>query len=199
MVRDVLIPATVPQILGGLRIALAGAWGLEAIAELLGAQQGMGKIIEVLAGATDVEGIMAALLLLGVAAIMADALAASAVARLAPWSVPARLARGMSAWQSQAAATIIALSTAPRAVSAAPTARRCRRVDRRLVCRSRDGEFVCLVGPSGCGKSTLLQMVAGLLPPSAGSVSRWPAGGDAARRRSAAWCSRRTACFPGCG
>ncbi|MEQ8349006.1 MAG: ABC transporter ATP-binding protein [Sneathiellaceae bacterium] len=33
-----------------------------------------------------------------------------------------------------------------------------------------DGEFVTLVGPSGCGKSTLLNMIAGFLPPSAGSI-----------------------------
>lgn len=32
------------------------------------------------------------------------------------------------------------------------------------------GQFVCLVGPSGCGKSTLLQIIAGLLPPSAGTL-----------------------------
>jgi len=33
-----------------------------------------------------------------------------------------------------------------------------------------DGEFVAIVGPTGCGKSTLLNVIAGLLPPSAGSV-----------------------------
>jgi NitT/TauT family transport system ATP-binding protein len=33
-----------------------------------------------------------------------------------------------------------------------------------------EGQFVFLVGPSGCGKTTILQMVAGLLPPSAGSI-----------------------------
>ncbi|SDG50745.1 ABC transporter ATP-binding protein [Klenkia brasiliensis] len=32
------------------------------------------------------------------------------------------------------------------------------------------GEFVCLLGASGCGKSTLLNLVAGLLPPTAGTV-----------------------------
>jgi NitT/TauT family transport system ATP-binding protein len=32
------------------------------------------------------------------------------------------------------------------------------------------GAFVAIVGPSGCGKSTLLNLVAGLLPPSAGVV-----------------------------
>lgn len=33
------------------------------------------------------------------------------------------------------------------------------------------GEFVSVVGPTGCGKSTLLNVSAGLLTPSAGSVS----------------------------
>jgi NitT/TauT family transport system ATP-binding protein len=31
-------------------------------------------------------------------------------------------------------------------------------------------EFVALLGPSGCGKSTLLNIIAGLLPPTAGQV-----------------------------
>src|ERR1700687_1540654 len=33
------------------------------------------------------------------------------------------------------------------------------------------GEFFSVVGPSGCGKSTLLDILAGLNPPTAGSVS----------------------------
>lgn len=83
---DVVLPATIPEILGGIRIALAGAWGLEAISELLGSQEGMGKVLEVLAGATDPEGIMAVLLLLGGVAIVVDALAGVLVAWLARWS-----------------------------------------------------------------------------------------------------------------
>ncbi|GHF37545.1 NitT/TauT family transport system ATP-binding protein [Deinococcus metalli] len=34
----------------------------------------------------------------------------------------------------------------------------------------RRGEFVAIVGPSGCGKSTLLRLVAGLMPPAAGTA-----------------------------
>ena len=34
-----------------------------------------------------------------------------------------------------------------------------------------EGEFVTIVGPSGCGKSSILSMLAGLLPPSGGSIS----------------------------
>lgn len=35
----------------------------------------------------------------------------------------------------------------------------------------REGELVAILGPSGCGKSTLLNVVAGFLPPTAGSVA----------------------------
>ncbi len=34
-----------------------------------------------------------------------------------------------------------------------------------------EGEFVSIVGPSGCGKSTLLSVIAGLEPPSGGTVT----------------------------
>lgn len=34
----------------------------------------------------------------------------------------------------------------------------------------REGEFLCLLGPSGSGKSITLNLIAGLLPPSAGEI-----------------------------
>ncbi len=33
-------------------------------------------------------------------------------------------------------------------------------------------EFLCLVGPSGCGKSTILKLIAGLEPPTAGTIEK---------------------------
>jgi thiamine transport system ATP-binding protein len=43
-------------------------------------------------------------------------------------------------------------------------------VVRELSLTAGDGEVVCVLGPSGCGKSTLLRAIAGLEPPTAGSI-----------------------------
>jgi ABC-type nitrate/sulfonate/bicarbonate transport system permease component len=86
VIRDVLVPGTVPEVLGGIRIALAASWGIEAVVELLGAQQGIGKIVSVLAQSIDIEGIFAALMTLGWVAVAFDMFAAWAIRSLTPWS-----------------------------------------------------------------------------------------------------------------
>jgi ABC-type nitrate/sulfonate/bicarbonate transport system permease component len=85
VLRDLLIPGTLPEILGGIRIALAGAWGLATIAELLGLPNGIGKVVQVLATQSDVEGILAAVLVLGVLGVVVDAVLALAIQRLFSW------------------------------------------------------------------------------------------------------------------
>ena len=85
LLRDVLVPGTLPEIVGGIRIALAGAWGLAAIAELLGLPSGIGKVVQVLATQSDVEGILAAVLVLGVLGVAIDALFAWLIRRLFAW------------------------------------------------------------------------------------------------------------------
>jgi ABC-type nitrate/sulfonate/bicarbonate transport system permease component len=71
--RRIMLPAAVPEVFGGLRIAFASAWGLEAISELLGAQAGVGRAIYALAAVFDLTGVMAIILLLGVIALVFDA------------------------------------------------------------------------------------------------------------------------------
>lgn len=82
---DVLLPGTLPEILGGIRIALAGAWGLEAIVELLASQRGIGKLIRSITTASDIESLFAALLLLALTAAVFDAIVAVLFARITRW------------------------------------------------------------------------------------------------------------------
>ncbi|WIJ25816.1 ABC transporter permease [Devosia sp. RR2S18] len=83
---DILVPGTLPEILGGLRIALAGAWGLAAISELIGSQRGAGKVIQSLANSVDVKGIFCVLLLLGITATLIDWCLALGIGRLTSWA-----------------------------------------------------------------------------------------------------------------
>lgn len=70
----VLIPGAVPEILGGLRITLASAWGLETFAEILGAPSGIGQAIKALTNVNNVPGLMACVALVAIAAIVTDTL-----------------------------------------------------------------------------------------------------------------------------
>jgi ABC-type nitrate/sulfonate/bicarbonate transport system permease component len=90
--RRVYVPATVPELLGGFRIALAGAWGLEAIAELLGAQHGIGFLINYYSTVYGLVGMMSLTLLLGVVAIGFDALAVLGGRALIRWTATGKVA-----------------------------------------------------------------------------------------------------------
>jgi ABC-type nitrate/sulfonate/bicarbonate transport system permease component len=68
----VRLPGVLPEIFGGLRIALAGGWGLSAVTEMLGGRFGAGRVIVALRSVYDLTGIMAIVLLLGVFAIAVD-------------------------------------------------------------------------------------------------------------------------------
>jgi ABC-type nitrate/sulfonate/bicarbonate transport system ATPase subunit len=58
------------------------------------------------------------------------------------------------------------------------------------------GETVGFVGPSGCGKSTLLELVAGLLEPSAGTVTVAGAADAGARLGACAYMPQRDLLLP---
>jgi ABC-type nitrate/sulfonate/bicarbonate transport system permease component len=81
----VYLPGSVPQVAGGFRIALAGAWGLEAIAELLGAQRGIGFLINFYSGAYVIQGMLSVVVLLGLVAVAADRVAVLCTQSVTRW------------------------------------------------------------------------------------------------------------------
>ncbi|MDA8289862.1 MAG: ABC transporter permease subunit [Actinomycetota bacterium] len=81
----VLVPGVMPEILGGLRVALAFSWGLEVFAETLGAPSGLGQGIQILSNTDNVQGILAIVLLIAAVALLVDALLMAAARLLFRW------------------------------------------------------------------------------------------------------------------
>jgi ABC-type nitrate/sulfonate/bicarbonate transport system permease component len=84
--RFVLIPGSIPEILGGLRITLASAWGLETFAEILGAPSGIGQAIKTLTNVNNVSGMLACVILVAATAIATDALVMLIGHRITRWA-----------------------------------------------------------------------------------------------------------------
>lgn len=91
IMRRIHLPGSVPELVGGFRIALAGAWGLAGIAELLGAQQGAGFLIKFFASAFVVEGMLAMIVLLGLIAIVIDQILVATSMYLTRWAESGRV------------------------------------------------------------------------------------------------------------
>jgi ABC-type nitrate/sulfonate/bicarbonate transport system permease component len=42
--RNVILPATVPELVGGIRVIIGVSWGIQIVAELMGSPKGLGQV-----------------------------------------------------------------------------------------------------------------------------------------------------------
>jgi ABC-type nitrate/sulfonate/bicarbonate transport system permease component len=82
----VMIPATLPAIIAGLRTAIPIAFVMVFVSELAGASEGLGYRISVCHLAYRIDMMMAALAVLGGAGALADLCFALAVRLAFPWT-----------------------------------------------------------------------------------------------------------------
>jgi ABC-type nitrate/sulfonate/bicarbonate transport system permease component len=90
----IVLPASLPYLLTGARIALGLAWMSIIAAELLGAPSGLGFSIEYSRMLQQTPRMLAWILWIGVAGAMLDAVVRALFAWLAPWSAGGRLDGG---------------------------------------------------------------------------------------------------------
>ena len=83
--RRVTIPGILPEVFGGIRVSFAASWGLDAIAELLGAPYGVGAAILAFESVYDVTSLVAIIFLLGIVALAMDGLLMALRAYLTRW------------------------------------------------------------------------------------------------------------------
>jgi ABC-type nitrate/sulfonate/bicarbonate transport system permease component len=83
MLREVILPAVVPPVIGAVRVATSAGWSFAALSELLAGNAGTGRLIQTMQGMSATADIMATILALGVLAVLVD----TAVAGVGRWLV----------------------------------------------------------------------------------------------------------------
>jgi ABC-type nitrate/sulfonate/bicarbonate transport system permease component len=86
--RTVVLPAVVPELVGGVRVALAASWGLQIVAELLGSPAGIGKLFAYLVPLLRPDLIIALILWTTLVAVAIDQLVLVPLARWGTRWVP---------------------------------------------------------------------------------------------------------------
>ena len=83
--RTIVWPAIVPELTSGLRVVLPTAYGLEIIAEMMGAQSGVGRVFPGLVQLVAVSEIMATVLWVLLLAILTDVVIVRLTGRATRW------------------------------------------------------------------------------------------------------------------
>lgn len=83
--RTVIIPAIAPNLLPGLRVALATSFALTVAAEYLGAQGGLGYIIRNARTILQTDMVLLAALILGVESLLSDSLIRYIFGKITKW------------------------------------------------------------------------------------------------------------------
>lgn len=81
----VALPAMVPDLVAALRVSLAAAWSLQAVAELIGGKAGAGRIIGTMANLANTTIILAVVVCLCVVAVVIDGVLALLAKRFLTW------------------------------------------------------------------------------------------------------------------
>ena len=90
LIRDVLIPASLPIIFPGLRIALGVGWMCVVAAELIAAQSGLGYMIQQNRVLLQTHNVVAGMITIGLVGFAMSALMSLLERRLLPWMERAR-------------------------------------------------------------------------------------------------------------
>ncbi len=90
VVTGVVVPAAMPAIFDSMRNMIAVGWTYLVIAEIVGAQDGIGAVMMRAGRFLNVDVIMACILMIGVLGLLTDAIFRAASRLLFPWNIERR-------------------------------------------------------------------------------------------------------------
>lgn len=83
--RTVIFPAIIPELVGGIRVAIITGWGLQVIIEMMGANSGIGKIFALTANLNALDLILVGVFWVVVFAGLMDLVFVIVVKRITRW------------------------------------------------------------------------------------------------------------------
>lgn len=84
--RTVVLPAMVPAIAGGVRVAVGLALGVQVVAELMGGRQGMGQVFSMMISFQALDVIIVGIFWIAVAALAIDLALVRCIRRVTRWA-----------------------------------------------------------------------------------------------------------------
>jgi ABC-type nitrate/sulfonate/bicarbonate transport system permease component len=83
--RTVVLPAIVPELIGGVRVVIGVSWGIQIVTELMGAQEGMGQVFSMAIPMQALDLIIAGILWITLLAATTDLVFVSAARAMTRW------------------------------------------------------------------------------------------------------------------
>ena len=83
--RSIVVPAIVPELIGGLRVTMGMAWGFQVVAELVGTRQGVGLAIDTMQARFMTTEIIATVLWVTTLALITDLIFLLFIRRITTW------------------------------------------------------------------------------------------------------------------
>lgn len=75
----------IPALVGGMRVAVGIAWGVQIVAELMGGQYGMGRVFSSMISFQALDAIVVGILWIALAAAIVDLVLLSVIRRITRW------------------------------------------------------------------------------------------------------------------
>ncbi len=72
--RTVVLPSIVPELVGGVRVAIAVSWGIAVVTELLGSSSGIGKVFSMMLSVQGLDIILIGIIYVTLIALLTDLL-----------------------------------------------------------------------------------------------------------------------------
>ena len=142
----VVIPASVPYILVGMRLGLGASLTTLIAAELTGSNAGLGQMIQEASLYFRMDIVMLGIILIGITGLVLNLIVSIIENRVTVWQEISNVSKIYKGTNKD----VHALDNVNLDIY--------------------KNEFVCVIGSSGCGKSTLLNILAGLDIPNSGTI-----------------------------